>query len=162
MQKTAKLWCGTPPASTLSVSVENWAPVMKRNRSSIESPTARVLDPVEARAADPVGLDDAAVERVVEAGGTGDQLQVGPGAGELLRHRPQPAVVGTGDAVLEEAPAWSPGPQKPCEFGGKAYRAKSTGPGTGRLRSRVSTETSGARVSIGPRAWHGQGPASSS
>ena len=43
MQNTAKLWCGTPPARTLVVSVANLPPVMRRNRSSIESPTARVL-----------------------------------------------------------------------------------------------------------------------
>ena len=42
MQKTAKLWCGTPPASTPSVRLPNRAPVMYRNRSSIESPTERV------------------------------------------------------------------------------------------------------------------------
>ena len=42
MQKTAKLWCGTPPASTPSVRLPNRAPVRYRNRSSIESPTARV------------------------------------------------------------------------------------------------------------------------
>jgi hypothetical protein len=42
MQKTAKLWCGTPPASAPSAMLLNLAPVMERNRSSIEFPTEPV------------------------------------------------------------------------------------------------------------------------
>src|SRR5205823_1037552 len=55
--------------------------------------------------ADPVRLDDPAVERVADAGTGGDQLQVRPGAGELPRQLQQPAVDGPRDAVLAEGGA---------------------------------------------------------
>src|SRR5688572_14943669 len=59
-------------------------------------------DLIEPRTAHPVGLDDPRVKRVLDTGGRGDQLQVRPGPGKLLRQCPQPAIVNSSDTVLEE------------------------------------------------------------
>ena len=46
---------------------------------------------------------DTGVKRVLDTGGRGDQLQVRPGTCKLLRQRPQPPIVSSGDTVLEES-----------------------------------------------------------
>ena len=62
------------------------------------------LDAVEELVADPVGLDDAPVERVGDPVRAGDQLEVGPGALEGARELGEAAVGLAGGAVLEQRP----------------------------------------------------------
>ena len=62
------------------------------------------LDPVEQLVADPVGLDDARVQRVADAVRARDELEVGPGPLEGLRQLCEPAVGLSRRPVLEKRP----------------------------------------------------------
>ena len=68
----------------------------------VRAPEVRDRDGVEQVAAEPVGLDDAAVERVGDAVRAGDQLEVRPGALEALGERPDPSEVAAGDGLAEQ------------------------------------------------------------
>ncbi len=121
MQNTAKLWCGTPPALTLSVRVEKADPVIARKRSSIELPTAVGVTRLRRELPDPVGVDHPAVEWVVEAERGRDELEVRPGSRELAGEgaKAEVDVVGRPSAPCPWAPSapcsknapWSAGPQ---------------------------------------------------
>ena len=151
MQKTAKLWCGTPPASTPSVRLPNRAPVMYRNRSSIESPDRPGADLVQARAADPVGLHDPAVQRVVRPVAPGDQLEVGPCPGELLGHRPQPAVVHARRRRTRRSRRSRPARRSRASWAGR--RSGRTAPAPGRRgRRRPGPRPAGVVPRRGPSA----------
>src|SRR5215213_1223083 len=132
MQKTAKLWCGTPPASTPSVMLANRAPVMYRNRSSIESPTDRV--PTRSSR----GLPTQYASTTRRSNGSG--RPVAPAINSRYGQAPanwrasarSPTSSCPATPYSKNAPE-SAGPQNPCELGGNAYRANRTGPGTAQV-----------------------------
>ena len=89
MQKTAKLWCGTPPGEHPLGDAREPPPGHVPEAVLHRVPDRAGAHQVQPRAADPVGLDHPPVQRIGHAGGPGDQLQIGPRPGELPRHRPQ-------------------------------------------------------------------------
>ena len=106
MQKTAKLWWERPQPARPRPGCRNAA------RTATGTGLHRVADgphadSVQPRAADQAATDDPAVQRVIQSGAMRDQLQVRPGASELLGHRPQPR---SSPVQLQEA-CVSAGPQ---------------------------------------------------
>ena len=104
---TAKTWkrgAASAPAATASTMCSPARPMRPRKRSSTWRASVCRPHAVEQLVPDPVGLDDARVERIGDLVRAGDQRQVRPRAVEGARELGETSVRGARRAVLEQRP----------------------------------------------------------